>query len=345
MTVEHPLIRRERTNLKRIRENTQALQAAGQYPLQFQMPTGIQFELTGACNLRCKHCYNRSGDSDVQTRMKPEDWLALSRHIVENGGIFQCILSGGEPLLMGETLIKIMDILHEDNTGFVLISNGLLMNHSWIQKFRKYSFNWLQISIDDNIREKHDAFRGVTGSWDAAARAALGVSSAGIPLAIAHTITPDNLARLPEMVEFAYQLGAGSILCGETMVSGRAAKNEQILLNEEQRGAMFTMIETLQKHWGNKIIIRYSIPEGIQLQYKLDLPVSSIIVRPNGDVRLDCTLPFTIGNVLETPFTDIWRSKGIHSWENPKVRAYIQNLASGIINPDFINHVSRDRVL
>lgn len=341
--IEHPHIRREKTNLRKRLETIQSLQAAGQYPQSFQMPIGIQFELTGKCNLHCKHCYNRSGDSDVQTLMTPDDWITLSKHLVENGGIFQCILSGGEPLLMGDSLIEIMDILHEDKTGFLLISNGLLMNDAWIKKLKKYSFYWVQISIDDSNREKHDEFRGHVGTWDAATKAALGISSAGIPLTIAHTITPDNFDRFPEMVELAYQLGASTLICGETLASGRAASNPNLMFNEEQRFAMYDMIEALQKEWVGKIQILSSIPEKVQIQKKQQLPNSAVIVRPNGDVRLDCLMPFTIGNVLTEPFVEIWKTNGINSWQNPKVQDYIQKISEDSEELDIINHVTRDQ--
>ena len=115
-----------------------ALQAAGAYPEKFDYPITLQFELTGQCNLKCKHCYNRSGDADRETLMTPEKWCELSRQIVSDGGIFQCIISGGEPLLLGEKLFDIMDILHDDGTSFVVISNGLLLTKKFARRFNKY---------------------------------------------------------------------------------------------------------------------------------------------------------------------------------------------------------------
>ena len=95
-------------------ENIKNLQNRGMYPQHFSFPITLQFELTGACNLKCKHCYNRSGDKDNinHTFMSAAKWKELSREVVNNGGIFQCIISGGEPLLLGEDLFEIMDILH-----------------------------------------------------------------------------------------------------------------------------------------------------------------------------------------------------------------------------------------
>lgn len=339
---EHPIIRQERQRLKKMAESIALQQELELYPREFLMPIGIQYELTGACNLKCKHCYNRSGDSDVQTRMKPKDWLRLTRHIVEHGGVFQCILSGGEPLLMGDTLIEIMDIFHDDQTGFLLISNGVLIDQTWVNRLKKYSFYWVQISIDDSIPEEHDLFRGVSGTWQHAVDAAMMISSAGLPLVIAHTLNPGNLNRLPEMVELAYELGANSILCGETLISGRAAGNDFLWFNDEQRNVMYSMIQRLRQEYAGKINVQYSLPEGIELQSRKSMPNRSVIIRPNGDVRMDCTVPFTLGNVLEEPFVDIWLKK-LDCWNNPQVLDYIENLQPGIKNTDYVNHVTKDR--
>ena len=214
------------------KEKIEHLQAEGKYPLSYDYPTTIQFELTGDCNLNCAHCYNRSGDVDVVRNaiMKPDDWKHLSRQIVEDGGVFQCILSGGEPLLLGKDLYEIMDILSDDRTAFVLITNALLLNRNTVSKLAKYHYYWLQISIDGHTPELHDSFRGVKGSWLKAVNGALAVADENIRLTIAHTVTPDNLPYLDQMVELAYKLGASSISIGEVLPSGRATDNEKLIL-------------------------------------------------------------------------------------------------------------------
>lgn len=198
-------------------ENIKNLQNRGMYPQHFSFPITLQFELTGACNLKCKHCYNRSGDKDNinHTFMSPDKWKELSREVVNNGGIFQCIISGGEPLLLGEDLFEIMDILHDDGTSFVVITNGMLLNKNIAKKFTKYRFFWFQISIDGATEKIHDNFRGVNGSWKNAVNGAMEITNNGIPLVIAHSVTPDNLNQLEDMVKLSYSVGAGSLIIGE----------------------------------------------------------------------------------------------------------------------------------
>ena len=71
-------------------ENIRNLVANRLYPERFTMPLTLQFELTTHCNVRCKHCYNVSGeDNSGHDPMTPERWKDFARYIVNHGGIFQ----------------------------------------------------------------------------------------------------------------------------------------------------------------------------------------------------------------------------------------------------------------
>ncbi len=329
-------------NLQLIKENLELLQNMGAYPRKFNYPITLQFELTGQCNLSCKHCYNRSGDSDRETLMTPEKWCELARQIVSDSGIFQCIISGGEPLLLGDKLFNIMDILHDDGTSFVVITNSLLLTKEKVKRFAKYRYFWFQISIDGSNAEIHDSFRGVAGSFDKAVNGALEISDAGIPLVIAHTVTPQNLNQLEAMVNLAYRLGANSIILGEVLPSGRAYSNEDIILNDEQKNYLYWQIEELGNKYKGKIAIQRSAELKTQMErYMLEVNGGGII-RPNGDFRIDCMAPFTIGNVLERSIKDIWIDKGIDAWKSDAVKNFVANLDEDKQTGSVKNHVDVD---
>lgn len=329
------------------RQRIELLQNQGLYPKSFLYPITLQFELTGKCNLACKHCYNRSGDQDRQdtTYMTPDKWRTLAKEIVNDGGIFQCIISGGEPLLLGEDLFEIMDILHDDGTSFVMITNGLLLTKEKVNKLRKYRFFWFQISIDGHSPEIHDPFRGVNGSWQNAVNGAMEISNAGLPLVIAHSVTPDNLPHLEEMVHLAYQLGANSIILGDILPSGRAVSNSNLLLTPEQKNYLYKMIDELSKAYQGKIQIERSAGLKTQMGLYTGRPNSGGIIRPNGDFRLDCMAPFIIGNVLKTPLKQLWQEKGITAWQSPLVQEYIASIHDDGTGATIRNHVDRDIIL
>ena len=332
-------------NLEATRKNLLALQAAGAYPEKFDYPITLQFELTGQCNLKCKHCYNRSGDADRETLMTPEKWCELSRQIVSDGGIFQCIISGGEPLLLGEKLFDIMDILHDDGTSFVVITNALLLTKKFVRRFAKYRYFWFQISIDGSTAELHDEFRGVAGSFNRAVNGALEISDAGIPLVIAHTVTPKNIAHVEEMVNLSYQLGANSIILGDVMPSGRAYEHEEIILNNEQKNFLYGQIEELSKKYSGKIVIQRSAELKIQMERYMSEVNAGGIIRPNGDFRIDCMAPFTIGNVLEKSVKEIWLTKGIDAWNSDAVKNFVATIDEDKQESAYKNHVDIDVAL
>ena len=113
-TIEN-LYKFDYSRIKSQRANVKKMQSIGLYPKKFDMPILLQFELTHKCNVFCKHCYNNSGTHNTyKDAMTPEKWKQFCHYIVEKGGIFECIISGGEPLLLGNDLFDIMDILHED---------------------------------------------------------------------------------------------------------------------------------------------------------------------------------------------------------------------------------------
>ena len=99
----------------------------------------LQFELTSQCNMACKHCYNNSGCNKKRDAMTSDKWVLFSEYLVKHGGVFECILSGGEPLLLGDDLFRIMDILHDDGTIFYLITNGYLLTREMVERFKNIS--------------------------------------------------------------------------------------------------------------------------------------------------------------------------------------------------------------
>jgi MoaA/NifB/PqqE/SkfB family radical SAM enzyme len=302
-------------------------QSAGNYPDHFELPLGLQFELTARCNLKCKHCYNLSGDPSSITTMTPEDWLNLAKYLVKNGGLFQCIISGGEPLLLGDKLIPIMDTLHEDDTCFIFITNGFLLDKEWVGKLKKYYYNWFQISIDGHTPELHDEFRGVKGSFERAVRGAAEIASIGIHLRIAHIVSKSTMNYIDKMVDLAYKIGASSVILGEPTESGRTfSHKDETSFTPEEREKVYTDIGKMSMAYeGRMEVLRSSFVKN-QLRYYQIQPNSVAVIRPDGNVRLDCMAPFVIGNVKERPFIDIWREKSAECWQNEKVAEYVNSI-------------------
>ena len=321
----------------------EALKRKGFYSSSNSFPlSSLHFELTSKCNAYCKHCYNNSGGEYSADRMTPNEWIKFSKYLVNHGGVFECLLSGGEPLLLGERLFDIMDILHDDGTIFLLMTNGYLMTELFARKFSKYHYHWFQLSLDGVTAEYHDAFRNLPGCWEKTVKAAKYVSKYGIPLKIAHCVTPYNLKDVDAMCELAYSLGASSIMLGGISLSGRTGKNRDMLLSENEKDLLYEKIQYNREKFQGKLRIKStnSVKEG--LERHAQRPRSNVVIRPNGDVRIDGMAPFVIGNVLQDDFSELWERKIDTCWNDIRVRQYINGYDERDYNNSFINYLEKD---
>lgn len=95
-------------------------------------------------------------------------------------------------------------------------------------------------------------------------------------------------------------------------------------LTVNERNYLYQQIESLTALYSGKMIIERSATTKNQLQRYINTPNSGVIIRPNGDIRLDCMAPFVIGNVLENDFESVWLEKASSCWYNQKVSDYVK---------------------
>lgn len=336
-------IKQDRKSSQRVLQNKEKLIQEGIHPKAFNRPITLQLELTSKCNLFCKHCYNRSGQNQSNDFVTPDRWIDFCEKLVIGGGILQATISGGEPLLLGEKLWNIFDILHDDGTVFNLISNGYLFDEKIIEKVQKYRFYWIQISIDNFKPELHDKFRGIEGSWTKAATAAYKIALSGIPVRIASTITPQDLENLEAFVQMAINLGASYYVIGEVMPSGRAFDNPTIMLSKDERDFFYTEMEHLTKKYKKEISILVSSTQRVQLEYASTGAIDGAIIRPNGNIRLDCSCPFVIGNILQNDIFTVWKEKS-NCWQHPLVKKYIESCDQFNGQSTYINNYDQEDI-
>jgi len=139
---------------------------AGLITKSVKNPLSVQFELTSKCNQSCIHCYNQSGiEKNIDNDDIPfEKWIEVAHELAELP-ICQTIISGGEPLLVGEKLFQLMDILHSVGVHFLFITNGMLINEDIVKKLSKYDYAWMQFSVDGATENVHDYIRGNKGAF------------------------------------------------------------------------------------------------------------------------------------------------------------------------------------
>ena len=71
-----------------------------------------------------------------------------------------------------------------------------------------------------------------------------------------------------------------------------------------------------------------------------------MLINPSGDVKIDCLMPFFIGNVLNNSIHEIWESVGKKVRDNEQINEYLQSVKSSkdLLKPSFRNNVDKINV-
>lgn len=269
------------------------------------LPLAIQIELTESCNFKCPFCYNDSGIRQ-RNNICIERWKDMLFYIKKLGGVFLCVFSGGEPLLYKKELLELMNILHDDKTGMVLITNAYYLDEEFVKKLCKFDWYWIQVSLDSSISKVHDEIRGVRGSFNKAIEAIKLLKKHGLPVAISSVICSRNITDIEGIVQMSSDLKVDCVLFSPVLPLGRMALNTELQLDEKQKGDYDLAIEKVIHKYSKKILVRSAQTYEEQIQNRKLFPPYGLLIRPNGDVKIDCLSEIIIGNVFDTPIDEIW---------------------------------------
>ena len=167
-------------------------------------PTSVFWNITGKCNLCCRHCAVSSG-------MKRPDELSLAecRRAIDDMaafGVQDIALSGGEPLIRPDWF---QIATHARSRGLLVSvsTNGTLVTEAVARKIAGLGSD-VQVSLDGATPEVHDSLRRITGAWQRAVRGVQNFVNAGVPVTIGTTVTTANIHQIPALCDLARNLGA-----------------------------------------------------------------------------------------------------------------------------------------
>ena len=160
-------------------------------------PRACVWELTLACNLRCKHCGSIAGSKRAD-ELSLDECLRVASELVALG-CRRITLSGGEPTMypgwheVGRRLVEL-------GARVNLISNGLTWSAKHVEQAQKAGLCGVAFSID-GFEKEHDEFRA-SGSFVRVVRAIDISVAAGMPVAVNTTINRLNQGLLKSLRQF-----------------------------------------------------------------------------------------------------------------------------------------------
>ena len=296
----------------------------------YKSPLFIAWQLNSACNLGCLHCCEEAGHS-MPDELTKEESLDFCRQIVDLDIPYMAI-SGGEPLLCPH-IFDVCQLIRDNNISLKIETNGEFIDVETAKKFAELKMRSVQISLDGATAETHEKLRQ-RGDWAKAVAACKLLIEYGVNTEIVFVPTQFNIHEIGEIIELAYSLGVYGFYTGKTMRIGRAAKNWDIICPSEDEYAKFfdVLQEKTEKYKGKMKIYHYPYDVIEELKYRLEKPSASLLVIPNGKVKLIGPLPFICGDLKKKSLKDIWQDYK-EAWRKPEVIEFTKKV---IADPDLL---------
>lgn len=203
-------------------------------------PQRVLLYPTNSCNLKCVFCYQQLAPYDYSDFMPKQKWLDLTKELCEMGVEVLQISGGGEPMLVPDTVIGMMEIIKQHNVCGRLVNNGTLWKRQWVKKVIDMGWDNVIFSVDGPNAGIHDALRGVEGAFEKTVRAIKlfkdikkGYKAKKPLLEFSNVLCKLNFEYIRGIIQLAHDIGVKVITFEPVFVSNPYV--HEIKLTKEQR--------------------------------------------------------------------------------------------------------------
>jgi radical SAM protein with 4Fe4S-binding SPASM domain len=289
-------------------------------------PRNVVWELTLACNLKCRHCGSRAGKARPD-ELDPSEALDLSDQLAELGAE-RVTLSGGEPTLR-EDWPEIGRRLTAQGVRVNIISNGRTWTRDHARMALEAGLESAGFSLD-GLRPAHDHIRR-EGSFDEVLKALAVCAEAGLPTSVVTHIHNRNIGSLYPMHELLnrYRVRSWQLQLGNP--GGNMVDNPELVIEPEDLLRIVPMVARM-RGWDirPKVIAADNIgyygeyekqirDRGARIFFWVGCRAGCQVlgIESNGNIKGCLSLPsavnevfdFIEGNVRERPLAEVWNDE------------------------------------
>jgi MoaA/NifB/PqqE/SkfB family radical SAM enzyme len=299
-------------------------------------PLFVSWQITRDCDLACLHCCTESAPGKrLKDELDEEEALNLVREIIRSE-VPYVMLCGGEPLVAPQ-FFAVAEALGAAGIQIKVETNGQQLDERIAERLARLPIRSVQVSLDGDTEEVYRRQRA-GGSLEKAHAACRAVRAVGLPLEITFAPTRINIAELLPVIERARSLGAFRFNTGALMHIGTAARQWTRL--EPTAGEYVSFRQTLERQLDVEprmelCYIPFDVAEG--LSRSLAEPPATILVLPNGWVKVAAALPYVCADLRQDSLADAWNAYR-EAWQNEVVIA-----AAGRAIEDHSRHADANR--
>lgn len=271
----------------------------------------IVWRCTRACNLDCPYCSFASTSDPSPDELDTKGGKLVVDQIHDFGAEWFGI-SGGEPLYRRD-LFEVTRHAKRVGLNISMITNGIYVDEKFNQIVRDEVYS--SVSIDGS-ETTNDLLRG-EGSYKKALRAVQRLSAVGLLDCITVTITKLNYHDLEHTVELAKEYKANAIWFHNFIPSGRAATHNNLAPTPEENEKILNHLYDLTEQYRGDVNINVYCPFYARIVQSRNPTANCermcrvgkyMGVIENGDVVACGFSDLKIGNILQQPLREIWKT-------------------------------------
>ena len=209
------------------------------YPARYR--TELQWSITGACNLACRHCF-MSAPHAKHGVPSLEELLDVVEQLAECG-VFSVGITGGEPLIRADFMDVVDALLEHEIRVKTIYTNGWHVDGALLDALEQRGIRpAFQLSFDGI--GCHDWLRGVEGAEERTVAAIKLLKERGFGVSVSMCLHRKNVHTLRETVKYLADLGVQSLKCGATMNLGEWAEPDlaSVQLSDQEE------LETIERY-------------------------------------------------------------------------------------------------
>ena len=267
-------------------------------------PLLVTWQLTRDCDLACLHCCTESAPGKrLEDELTREEAVALADDIAA-AGVPYVMLAGGEPLVCPH-FFEVAEALAAGGVRLKVETNGQRFDDAVAQRLARLPVRSVQVSLDGDTQETY-ARQRAGGSLARAHAACRAIRAAGMPLEITFAPTRLNLHEAGAVIARARELGAFRFNSGRLMRVGTAARQWAKLDADPPAWRAF-----------RALLDREAARPGMELCYEpftleealaaaLEQPPATLLVLPNGWVKVAAALPEVCADLRQRKLAQAW---------------------------------------
>jgi MoaA/NifB/PqqE/SkfB family radical SAM enzyme len=271
-------------------------------------PLFVSWQLTRDCDLACLHCCTESAPGKkLKDELDASEALRIAGEIAR-AGVPYVMLCGGEPLVVPH-FFAVAEALGDAGVALKVETNGQRFDAAIAARLARLPIRSVQVSLDGDTQETYERQRP-GGSLAKAHAACRAVRDAGLPLEVTFAPTQLNLHEAERVIDRARSLGAFRFNTGRLMHLGTAVRQWHRLEATELQWTQFRdLLSTVATRLGGEMELCYepfAIEEG--LERSLAAPPATLLVLPNGWVKVAAALPEICGDLRKDSLVEAWEA-------------------------------------